>query len=247
MKKVLYVDMDETVANFKERMIELFPFTEHIFNEEETYENGVIIEDCMFKSPRMFRDLEPIEGAVESVLRLSEFYDIYFLSTPFWEVPESFMDKRHWLEEHFGDMCYKRLILSHRKDLSMGSYLIDDRLANGSEKFTGEHIHFDTKEFPNWEVVEAYLMAKLKPTTVEGFNDKWSDYLEDRHYGLAFDDEEVIKYLDSEFEKEILVNPDFSYSQIKLKFGMSRVYAYSDKTNVWEEEIDKMLKGNNVI
>jgi len=86
MKKILYVDMDETVANFKHKMIELFPHTEYIFNEEETYENGVIIEDCMIKTPRMFRSLEPIEGAIEVVKRLSEHYEIYFLSTPFWEV-----------------------------------------------------------------------------------------------------------------------------------------------------------------
>ena len=162
MKKILYVDMDETVANFEKRMVELFPFTAPIFNEEESYENGVIIEDCMMKSPRMFRDLEPIEGAIDSVKRLSQHFEIYFLSTPFWEVPESFMDKRHWLEEHFGEMCYKRLILSHRKDLNLGAYLVDDRLANGSENFLGEHIHFDTPEFPNWKVVEEYLMQEEK-------------------------------------------------------------------------------------
>lgn len=154
--------MDEVVANFKKAMTTLHPHTEHIFNEEESYENGLIIEDCMIKSPRIFRDLEPIEGAIESVKRLSQYYEIYFLSTPFWEVPESFMDKRHWLEEHFGVMCYKRLILSHRKDLNMGAYLVDDRLANGSEKFTGEHIHFNTPEFPNWNIVENYLTQEEK-------------------------------------------------------------------------------------
>lgn len=154
--------MDEVVANFKKAMVELYPYTREIFTQPETYENGVIIEDCMMKSPRLFRDLEPIEGAIESVKRLSQHYEIYFLSTPFWEVPESFMDKRHWLEEHFGEMCYKRLILSHRKDLNMGAYLVDDRLANGSENFLGEHIHFDTDEFPNWETVENYLMQEEK-------------------------------------------------------------------------------------
>jgi 5'(3')-deoxyribonucleotidase len=162
MKKILYIDMDEVICSFKHRLIELFPFTEHIFNEPESYDNGIIIEDCMMKSPRFFRDLEPIDGAIDSVRRLSEHYEIYFLSTPFWEVPESFMDKRHWLEEHFGELAYKRLILSHRKDLNLGAYLVDDRLANGSENFLGEHIHFDTPEFPNWKVVEEYLMQEEK-------------------------------------------------------------------------------------
>lgn len=162
MKKTLYVDLDGVCANFKHKMVEKFPHTEHIFYEEETYENNLIIEDCMFIEPRFFHDLQPIEGSIESVKRLMEFYDIYFLSTPFWDVPESFMDKRHWLEQHFGDMCYKRLILTHRKDLNIGNYLIDDRLANGSENFTGEHIHFGTSEFPNWKTVEDYLMLEIK-------------------------------------------------------------------------------------
>ena len=42
----------------------------------------------------------------------------------------------------------------------MGSFLVDDRLANGSENFTGDHIHFATPEFPNWKVVEEYLMQE---------------------------------------------------------------------------------------
>lgn len=74
------------------------------------------------------------------------------------------------------------------------------------------------------------------------FNTKWKPYLEEGHYGLAISDERVIDYLDKEFEKEALVNKSFTYAQIKLKFGMARVYADSDKTSVWESEIDKMLK-----
>ena len=77
--------------------------------------------------------------------------------------------------------------------------------------------------------------------TVDEFNDKWKDYLEPRFYGLAIADERVIKYLDEEFQKEIEVNPQFTYSQIKLKFGLSRVYAESEKATEWEDEIDNIL------
>ena len=39
----------------------------------------------------------------------------------------------------------------------MGDYLIDDRLRNGAEKFNGEHIHFGTEKFPDWNSVLKYL------------------------------------------------------------------------------------------
>ena len=55
-------------------------------------------------------------------------------------------------------IAHKRLILTHHKNLNMGDYLIDDREANGSDKFTGEHIHFRTNRFPNWKSVLEYLL-----------------------------------------------------------------------------------------
>jgi len=53
------------------------------------------------------------------------------------------------------------LILSHNKHLNIGDYLIDDRLANGVEKFTGEHIHFGTERFPDWQSVCDYLLPSI--------------------------------------------------------------------------------------
>ena len=77
--------------------------------------------------------------------------------------------------------------------------------------------------------------------TRKEFNEKWSDHLEDRFYGLEIDDENVANYLDKEFEKEVVLNPSFTYSQIKLKFGTSRVYADSDKTFEWERNVDRII------
>ena len=42
----------------------------------------------------------------------------------------------------------------------MGDYLIDDRLKRGADSFAGEHIHFGTKEFPDWASVMIYLRSK---------------------------------------------------------------------------------------
>ena len=54
--------------------------------------------------------------------------------------------------------------------------------------------------------------------TVEQFNEKYKDFLEEGYYGLDLDKPEAIKYLDKEF-KEFIKIPCFSYSQIKSKFN----------------------------
>ena len=78
--------------------------------------------------------------------------------------------------------------------------------------------------------------------TAEEFNKKYSAYLEEGHYGLGIDHPEVVGYLDKEFEKEIEKNPEFQYSQIKMKFVSSRVYSTSDKSSEWEAEIDRIFR-----
>jgi hypothetical protein len=78
--------------------------------------------------------------------------------------------------------------------------------------------------------------------TAEEFNKKYSAYLEERHYGLDIDHPEVVDYLDKEFEREIGKNPEFQFSQIKMKFGSSRVYSTSDKSSEWEDEIDRIFR-----
>lgn len=66
-----------------------------------------------------------------------------------------------WVKKHLGKAAYKRLILSHHKNLNVGDFFIDDRTKNGADKFKGEHIHFGTEKFPNWEAVVRYLKLKV--------------------------------------------------------------------------------------
>lgn len=60
--------------------------------------------------------------------------------------------------------------------------------------------------------------------TAEEFNKKWNDYLEKGHYGAeGFDNPEFLDWLDEKFK--LFTNFDnFTYSQIKIKFGMGRFY-----------------------
>ena len=82
------------------------------------------------------------------------------------------------------------------------------------------------------------LLFKLKIS--EEFNTKYKDYLEDRFYGLGINDEDVIKYLDKQFQ-ELIKIPGFSYSQIKTKFN--NVCFYCDNVDITKvREIETKIK-----
>jgi 5'(3')-deoxyribonucleotidase len=67
------------------------------------------------------------------------------------------MHKRLWVDKYLGEGAYKRLILSHNKNLNMGDYLIDDRTKNGAGEFSGELIQFGSDSFPDWKSILNYL------------------------------------------------------------------------------------------
>lgn len=110
------------------------------------------------ESNGFFTELDQIEGAGDAFKKLSEYFDCYILTTAPWSSPKAMGEKRLWVEKHLGEYAFKRLMTSHRKDLHIGDFLIDDRTVNGAGEFKGEHIHFGTDKFPNWDAVVKYLI-----------------------------------------------------------------------------------------
>ena len=108
--------------------------------------------------PGIFSLMDPMKDAIESYNKLSSYYDTYILSTSPWDNPTAWQDKILWVQKYLEKSAYKRLILSHHKNLNAGDYLIDDRLKNGADKFKGEHIHFGTERFPDWKSILNYLI-----------------------------------------------------------------------------------------
>lgn len=157
VKKILYLDMDGVLADFDHAIKQHCPEleTSDIFPDYESREAKV--NAICESNPDIFHNLITIPGAINAVKRLDEIYDIYFLSTPMENVPLSYAGKRVWLEKHFGKIAYKKLILTHRKDLAIGHYLVDDRTRNGAGEFTGEHIHFGSPRYINWDTTLFYL------------------------------------------------------------------------------------------
>ena len=143
--KILYVDMDNVLVDFKSGI-------DRVSKEiQSEYENR------LDEVPSIFSLMEPMPQAVESYNYLAAHFDTYILSTVPWLNPSAWSDKLLWVQKHLGESAYKRLILSHHKNLNDGHYLIDDRTKNGADRFRGEHIHFGTSKFPNWTSVVDYL------------------------------------------------------------------------------------------
>jgi len=157
MTDILFVDMDGVCADFWGRVQFYCPEIDDI--EEYEIKENKVNEICEYNN-HIFYELEPIIGSRSAIKILRDYFDIYFLSTPMCNVSDSYSDKRRWLDKYYGKWAEKRLILTHRKDLNIGRYLIDDRLTNGSESFIGELIQFGTEEYPDWETIVKYLLKK---------------------------------------------------------------------------------------
>ena len=146
MKKILYIDMDNVLVDFSSGI-------DRISNQIQ-----IEYESRIDEVPGIFSLMRPLKGAIISFEKLSKKYDTYILSTAPWNNSTAWSDKNLWVRKYLGESAYKRLILTHHKNLNAGDFLIDDRKANGAEKFKGEHIIFGSFEYPDWEVVCNYLL-----------------------------------------------------------------------------------------
>jgi len=147
-KKILYIDMDNVLVDFSSGL-------KRISKEDRVKYKGKFDE-----VPGIFNLMDPLPNAIESYHELSKIFNTYVLSTAPWENISAWSDKIKWVHTYLPDKAYKRLILSHHKDLLRGDYLIDDRKKNGAQDFKGELILFGSEDFPDWETVVSYLKEK---------------------------------------------------------------------------------------
>lgn len=148
-KELLFIDMDGVLADAEAKM--------KIWEDKLGIEVKELFEKKLYHMPGFYSDLPPMKGAVEAFNLLSEKYEVYILTAPSWENVSCYTDKRIWVEKYLGKSAYKRLIISNDKSLFTGRAIIDDRTKYGVTKFKGEHIHFGTDKFPDWNSVLEYL------------------------------------------------------------------------------------------
>lgn len=144
--KRLYFDMDDVLVDFMSGVKKL---------DAETREK---YKDHWDDIPNIFSKMEPVEGSQNAVEVLSQHFDCYILSTSPWNNPTAASDKIAWIKKYYPKTFHKKVVLSHRKDLCKGDFLIDDQTSKGAADFEGELIQFKTDRFPDWNTVIAYLL-----------------------------------------------------------------------------------------
>ena len=117
-------------------------------------------KECPDEIPGIFGLMQPMPGAVEAYRELSEIFDTYIASTAPWNNVQAWTEKRIWVEAYLGEPAQKRRILTHHKNLLRGDFIVDDRTRRGVDRFEGEHVHFGTERFPDWETVLEHLRAR---------------------------------------------------------------------------------------
>lgn len=147
-KKRVFVDMDNVLVDFESGLAQV--------SEEVKQE----YEGRLDEIPRLFGLMKPMPGAIEAVHELQKHYDLFILSTVPWKNPSAWSDKVAWVTGYLDDVFHKRMVITHRKDLCLGDYSIDDRGKNGTSEFTGDWIEFGSEKFPDWNSVLEYLNAK---------------------------------------------------------------------------------------
>lgn len=147
-KRILYFDMDGVLVDFGSALKKQ---PSEILEQYKGHEDDI---------PGLFGQMEPIDGAIDTVHKLAEKYDCYVLSTAPWANPSSWADKVKWITEHLDDVFHKKIILTHHKNLlnDGNAFLIDDRTKHGADEFGDRHIQFGSDKYPDWQSVVDYLM-----------------------------------------------------------------------------------------
>lgn len=152
MKKTLYIDMDNVLVDFQSGIARIDEASKKAF------------ENDLDEYPGIFGMMDPMPGALEAIPKLAPHFNMYILSTAPWLNPSAWIDKVKWVHRHFGSdknsVFYKRLIITHHKNLNKGDYLVDDRPANGAKDFGGEWLDFKNRFHNDWDAVINYLLEK---------------------------------------------------------------------------------------
>lgn len=132
----IYVDMDDVLCDFN---------SAYSLKKAATPDKKSVKIDSGF-----FLGLNPLEGSIDGINQLSNFFEVWILTAPFYNIASCYTEKRLWVEKHLGGHWHKRLIICPNKNLMIGDYLIDDNLWPG---FMGKQLVFGQRECLDWKAV----------------------------------------------------------------------------------------------
>ncbi|MCO7487001.1 5' nucleotidase, NT5C type [Stenotrophomonas maltophilia] len=126
-RRTIYVDLDGVMADFDAAFPALFGLDHRVLADDEMWGH-------INSHPSFFRDLPPMQGAVEFFHSIHHLNPVILTACPKSNYPLAAMQKRQWVREHLSATCMVLPVLGGRhKPLFMhqpGDVLIDDFEAN---------------------------------------------------------------------------------------------------------------------
>lgn len=179
-KPILLVDCDDTIENFSEvwikKLNEIYGTnysTDDIKSWDISYLfQGTVKDDliAVIDNEDFWKEVIPLEGAVESLRCLMHFFDVYIVTAG---TPTSVHWKgNHVINKYFPFIDKDHIISCKHKQLIKGDYLIDDNFDNilygdyGGILFTASHNReidcgaFRVVRVNNWKEAVDYLLEE---------------------------------------------------------------------------------------
>ena len=184
MKRLL-LDVDGVIVDFIGTYLELVhevtgcPYSRSEITKWSCEESLGLSEEVaaevnqLLCAPGVVLGMEPYPGAVEAVKRLSQRFEIYFVTSHFKDSPTWAHDRETWLRGYFGDELGRCVVHTHHKGLISGDALLDDKPSHVLDWFLTQnglamlwdqpynngldHDHMDSYRVISWEEVERRL------------------------------------------------------------------------------------------
>ena len=103
-------------------------------------------------------EAEPENSALKAFATLSQDYQLWVLATAPFNHPEKWGEAAAWVRDNLGTAAYDRVILSNRKDMILGDYVIDRYPSRFSlPDSMGTVIEYGSDTFRTWEDVLEYF------------------------------------------------------------------------------------------
>lgn len=101
---------------------------------------------------------EAVSASLKAVEYLAQRFDLQFVVSGDADCWEAMEDKRKWMEDSIGVPVWNRTVLTTRKDLLLGDYLVDAHPEeNGGDSFMGTVIRLGAPDFRDWEETTTFF------------------------------------------------------------------------------------------
>jgi len=84
--------------------------------------------DAIFNYPGFYKDLEPIDGALDAIrLTIERGHSVEIVTSPWWANPTCLQDKSDWVARYLGEEFRAKIVFTSDKTGWRGDYLVDDK------------------------------------------------------------------------------------------------------------------------